>query len=70
LIAAPAGRALSAALNPKPPQPEIEETAGRTYAIATLLWSEYLTQKLLVVVFLISLGNANPTIREIITSIL
>lgn len=70
LLAAPAGRALNAAINPKPPQPEIEETDGSTYAIATLIWLEYLVQKLLIVVFLISLGNANPTIREIITSVL
>jgi uncharacterized protein YjbI with pentapeptide repeats len=69
LIAAPAGRALNAAINPRPPKPDIEETDGFTYAIATLVWTEYLVQKLLVVVFLISLGNANPTIREIITSI-
>lgn len=69
LIAAPAGRAFNAAINPKPPHPEVEETDGSTYAIATLVWAEYLVQKLLVVVFLISLGNANPTIREIVTSI-
>jgi uncharacterized protein YjbI with pentapeptide repeats len=69
IIAAPAGRAFNAAINPKPPHTEVEETDGRTYAIATLVWAEYLVQKLLVVVFLISLGNANPTIREIVTSI-
>ena len=69
LIAAPAGRALNAALNPRPPKPDIDETDGATYAVASLIWLEYLVQKLLVVVFLISLGNANPTIREIITSI-
>lgn len=70
LIAAPAGRAVSAALDPRPPKPDIDETDGSTYAIATLVWTEYLVQKLLVAVFLISLGNANPTIREIITSVL
>jgi uncharacterized protein YjbI with pentapeptide repeats len=69
LIAAPAGRALNAAINPRPPKPDIEETDGSSYAVATLVWTEYLVQKLLVVVFLVSLGNANPTIREIITSI-
>jgi len=69
LIAAPAGRAFNAAVNPKPPHPEVDEADGSTYVIATLVWVEYLVQKLLVVVFLISLGNANPTIREIVTSI-
>jgi uncharacterized protein YjbI with pentapeptide repeats len=69
LIATPAAKAFNAAINPRPPHPDIDETDGASYAIASLVWTEYLVQKVLLVVFLISLGNANPTIRQIITSI-
>ncbi len=70
LLASPAASAFGAAVNPRPPKPDVEETDGSTYAVASLVWLEYIAQKLLIVLFLISLGNANPTIREIITSVL
>jgi hypothetical protein len=70
LLAQPAASAFGAAVKPRPPKPDVDETDGSTYVVASLVWLEYLAQKVLIVVFLISLGNANPTIRQIITSIL
>jgi hypothetical protein len=62
-------QSVGAALNPKPPAELDAERNKRPYRVFALLWIEYLLEKTFLVIFLISLGNANPTLREIITSI-
>jgi hypothetical protein len=42
-----------------------EAPSGRTAA----LWGEYLAHKILIVLFVLSLGNSNPTVRQIIDAI-
>jgi uncharacterized protein YjbI with pentapeptide repeats len=42
-----------------------EVPSGRAVAV----WSEFLAHKILIVLFLLSLGNSNPTVRQIIDSV-
>lgn len=61
--------ALRAAFTPKA-EIEIKDTEHvRSYLWATARWSEYLTFKILLAVVVLSLGNSNATIRQILDSI-
>lgn len=61
--------AIGNTFRPKPPELEFDESKLGSYLEAIALWTEYLVQKTFIVLVLISLGNANQTIHEIITSI-
>jgi hypothetical protein len=63
-------RAIIASLRPKP---NIESPVGATtiepYVIAGLRLFEYVASKLLIVVFFLSLGNYNATLRDVLGSV-
>ena len=59
-----------AALRPKPNIPSpVGETTVEPYIIAGLRLTEYLASKLLIVVFFLSLGNYNATLRDVLGSV-
>jgi uncharacterized protein YjbI with pentapeptide repeats len=62
-------RALGAIFRRKPEVAEPTGEDARPYLIASLAWTEWLLQKMLLVVFILCLGNANATLRQIIDSL-
>jgi hypothetical protein len=63
-------RAIIASLRPKPNIPSpVGETTVEPYVIAGLRLFEYLASKLLIVVFFLSLGNYNATLRDVLGSV-
>jgi uncharacterized protein YjbI with pentapeptide repeats len=63
-------RAVIASLRPKPNiASPVAETTVEPYVIAGLRLVEYLASKLLIVVFFLSLGNYNATLRDVLGSV-
>jgi uncharacterized protein YjbI with pentapeptide repeats len=65
-------RTLGVAARPGPgPEMKVEDPSSvASYALATMRWAEFLTYKLLEAAFFISLGNANPTARQLIDAVI
>lgn len=59
-------RSVIVAFRPKPRIEEVRDERVRSYLVAALRWAEFLTYKLLLAVLLLSLGNSNATIRQIL----
>jgi hypothetical protein len=63
-------RAVIASLRPKPNiQSPVGSTTVEPYVIAGLRLGEYVASKLLIVVFFLSLGNYNATLRDVLGSV-
>jgi hypothetical protein len=63
-------RAVIASLRPKPNIPSpVGQTTVEPYVIAGLRLFEYVASKLLIVVFFLSLGNYNATLRDVLGSV-